>query len=77
MTIRLAIVPVTAFAQNCSVLICEKTGKAAAFDPGGDLDRIDAVLKEQSATLEKVFLTHGHIDHAGNPGNLRNYMACS
>jgi hydroxyacylglutathione hydrolase len=65
MTIRLAIVPVTAFAQNCSVLICEKTGKAAAFDPGGDLDRIDAVLKEQSATLEKVFLTHGHIDHCG------------
>jgi hydroxyacylglutathione hydrolase len=65
MSVRLLIVPVTAFAQNCSVLICERTSRAAVFDPGGDLDRIDAVLSEQKVTLEKVFLTHGHIDHCG------------
>jgi glyoxylase-like metal-dependent hydrolase (beta-lactamase superfamily II) len=62
---KLAIVPVTPFAQNCSLLVCEETNRAAAFDPGGDLDRIDEVLAKTGATLEKVFLTHGHIDHCG------------
>ena len=65
---KLAIVPVTPFAQNCSLLICEETNRAAAFDPGGDLDRIDQALAETGATLEKVFLTHGHIDHCGQAG---------
>jgi hydroxyacylglutathione hydrolase len=62
---KLSIVPVTPFMQNCSLLVCEQTGRAAVFDPGGDLDRIDAALKASGATLEKVFLTHGHIDHCG------------
>lgn len=65
---KLAIVPVTPFAQNCSLLICEETNQAAAFDPGGDLDRIDQALAQTGATLEKVFLTHGHIDHCGQAG---------
>ena len=65
---KLAIVPVTPFQQNCSLLICEETNTAAAFDPGGDLDRIDAMLAQTGATLEKVFLTHGHIDHCGQAG---------
>lgn len=65
---KLAIVPVTPFQQNCSLLICEETNKAAAFDPGGDLERIDAMLAQTGATLEKVFLTHGHIDHCGQAG---------
>ena len=65
---KLAIVPVTPFQQNCSLLICEETNKAAAFDPGGDLDRIDEMLAQTGATLEKVFLTHGHIDHCGQAG---------
>lgn len=63
--VKLLIVPVTPFEQNCSVLICERTRRAAAFDPGGDLDRIDAALASEGARLEKVFLTHGHIDHCG------------
>jgi glyoxylase-like metal-dependent hydrolase (beta-lactamase superfamily II) len=65
---KLAIVPVTPFAQNCSLLICEETNRAAAFDPGGDLDLIDQTLAETGAVLEKVFLTHGHIDHCGQAG---------
>lgn len=65
---KLAIVPVTPFAQNCSLLICEETGRAAAFDPGGDLERIDAALEKAGASLEKVFITHGHIDHCGQAG---------
>jgi hydroxyacylglutathione hydrolase len=62
---KLLIVPVTPFMQNCSLLICEHSGRAAAIDPGGDLDQIDEALSGTGAQLEKVFLTHGHIDHCG------------
>jgi len=62
---KLTIVPVTPFMQNCSLLVCEQTQRAAVFDPGGDLDRIDEALAASGARLEKVFLTHGHIDHCG------------
>lgn len=65
---RLLIVPVTPFMQNCSVLVCERTGKAAVIDPGGDLERIESALRSEGATLEKIFLTHGHIDHCGQAG---------
>ena len=67
---KLVIVPVTPFMQNCSVLVCERTGKAAAIDPGGDLDRIERAIAAEGATLEKVFLTHGHIDHCGQSAEL-------
>jgi glyoxylase-like metal-dependent hydrolase (beta-lactamase superfamily II) len=59
------IVPVTAFEQNCSVLWCENTLKAAVVDPGGDMDRIEAVIQKHGLTVEKILLTHAHIDHAG------------
>jgi hydroxyacylglutathione hydrolase len=62
---KLLIVPVTPFQQNCSILICEATGKACAIDPGGDLVLIEEAINGQGAVLEKVFLTHGHIDHCG------------
>jgi len=62
---KLLIVPVTPFQQNCSILVDEATNRAVAIDPGGDLDRIDAALASTGATLEKVLLTHGHIDHCG------------
>ena len=62
---KLLIVPVTPFQQNCSILVDEATQRAVAIDPGGDLDRIDAALATTGATLEKVLLTHGHIDHCG------------
>jgi len=65
---KIQIVPVTPFEQNCSVLICEQTKRAAVIDPGGDLDRIDAALRAAGAQIEKVLLTHGHIDHCGQAG---------
>ena len=62
---KLTVIPVTPFQQNCSLLVCEATGKAAVVDPGGDLDLILAAVREQGATLEKILLTHGHLDHCG------------
>ena len=57
------IVPVTAFQQNCSLLVCERTHRAALVDPGGDVARLREALEQSGATLEKVFLTHAHLDH--------------
>lgn len=62
---KYAIVPVTPFEQNCSLLWCEATMKGAVVDPGGDLDRIVRAATAHGVTLEKILVTHGHIDHAG------------
>lgn len=70
MTMKVFIVPVTTFAQNCSVIWCEQTMRAAVVDPGGDLERIEQVLAENGLALEKILLTHAHIDHAGATAEL-------
>lgn len=60
---KCAIVPVTPYQQNCSILVCEETRSAALVDPGGDLPRIAQALSELDVKLEKIFLTHAHLDH--------------
>jgi len=67
---KVLLIPVTPFQQNCSLLIDETTGRAAVCDPGGDLDRIHAAVAEQGVTLEKIFLTHGHVDHCAGAAAL-------
>jgi glyoxylase-like metal-dependent hydrolase (beta-lactamase superfamily II) len=59
------IIPVTPFEQNCTLLWCEETGQAAVVDPGGDIPRILRMVEESGVTLERILVTHGHIDHAG------------
>ena len=68
---KCAIIPVTAYQQNCSILVCEETKKAAVVDPGGDLERIEDALSKQEVELEKVFLTHGHMDHCAIADDVR------
>lgn len=68
--LRYLTVPVTAFAQNCSILWCERTMAAAVVDPGGDLPRLEAEIRRLGVTLEAIWLTHAHIDHAGATGTL-------
>lgn len=63
--LRAAIVPVTPLQQNCTLIWCTETMKAAVVDPGGDLPRIKAAIGQAGITVEKILLTHGHIDHAG------------
>lgn len=64
------IIPVTPFQQNCTLLWCEETLQAAVVDPGGDIDRILAMAQQQGVTLNKILITHGHIDHAGGTAEL-------
>ena len=59
------IIPVTPFQQNCSLIWCSQTRKAAVVDPGGDLPRIIAAIAAAKVEPEKILITHGHIDHAG------------
>ncbi|HRP77413.1 MAG TPA: MBL fold metallo-hydrolase [Rhodocyclaceae bacterium] len=68
------IVPVTPFEQNCSIVWCEKTLKAAVVDPGGDLDRITAAVAQLGVQVEKILITHGHIDHAGGTAALARQL---
>jgi len=68
------IVPVTLFEQNCTILWCETTKKAVVFDPGGDVSRIREAIAKTGVTVEKVWLTHGHIDHVGGAAELREAL---
>ena len=63
-------IPVTPFAQNCSLLCCDQTMQAAVIDPGGDLDHILAQAQQRGLALQAIWLTHAHIDHAGGAGEL-------
>ena len=67
---KYSIIPVTPFQQNCTLIWCEATRQAAVVDPGGDLQLITAKVEELGLTLEKILLTHAHIDHAGGTAEL-------
>lgn len=74
MTIQCTIVPVTAYQQNCSVIKCEATQAAAIVDPGGDVERIMQAVDKMGATVEKVILTHAHMDHCAASDVLRQQL---
>jgi hydroxyacylglutathione hydrolase len=71
------IVPVTLFEQNCTLLWCEATRKAVVIDPGGEVPKIQAAIKQSDVTVEKIWLTHGHIDHVGGAAELRDALKVS
>ncbi|MBR0552951.1 MBL fold metallo-hydrolase [Stakelama marina] len=68
--LRAAIIPVTPFQQNCTLLWCTETMRGAFVDPGGDLPKLRAAMEQHGVTIEKIILTHGHIDHCGEAGIL-------
>ena len=71
---QISIIPVTPFQQNCSVLRCDETGKGAVVDPGGDIALILEAIRAEEVEIEKILLTHGHIDHAGGTRALREKL---
>ena len=68
--LKAAIIPVTPLQQNCTLLWCTETMKGAFVDPGGDLDRLKAAAAQAGVMIEKILVTHGHIDHCGQAGIL-------
>jgi hydroxyacylglutathione hydrolase len=71
---RAAIIPVTAFQQNCTLLWNDESRRGLVIDPGGDLERIEQAIAEMKVTVERILLTHGHIDHAGGADELRERL---
>jgi hydroxyacylglutathione hydrolase len=73
--LQIAVIPVTPFQQNCSILWCTKTMQAVIVDPGGDVALIRGALKEVGVTPVGIWLTHGHLDHAGGAAELAEALS--
>jgi glyoxylase-like metal-dependent hydrolase (beta-lactamase superfamily II) len=71
---RAGIVPVTAFQQNCTVIYDDETKQAVVVDPGGDVPRILAAIAKNGLDVGAIWLTHGHLDHAGGVNELRDAL---
>ncbi|MDA7946930.1 MAG: MBL fold metallo-hydrolase [Hyphomicrobiaceae bacterium] len=71
---KAAILPVTPLQQNCTLMYDEETKAGAVIDPGGDVDRIVEAIGEIGIEVEKILLTHGHIDHAGGAAELKEKL---
>lgn len=72
--LQAAILPVTPFQQNCSLIWCTATLRGAFVDPGGEVDALLGVAEKQGVTIEKVLLTHGHLDHAGGAAAVKRRL---
>lgn len=73
--LKAALLPVTPFQQNCAILFDEPSQRAVVVDPGGDVEQILGALDQLGVTVEKIVLTHGHIDHAGGATELRDQLS--
>ena len=71
---RYKIIPVTPFEQNCTLIWCERTQQAALIDPGGEVDKLLREVDKAGVQLQKILLTHGHLDHVGGTAELIKRM---
>ncbi|MBI1261748.1 MAG: MBL fold metallo-hydrolase [Rhizobiales bacterium] len=71
---KAAVLPVTPFQQNCTIFWNDETMRGGVSDPGGDIERILEVVGREGITLEKILLTHGHLDHASAAGDLAKQL---
>jgi hydroxyacylglutathione hydrolase len=69
------IIPVTPYQQNCSLIWSTKTKTGAVIDPGGDVQKIEAAIKKAGVKVEKIILTHGHVDHAAGAKQLAERLS--
>jgi glyoxylase-like metal-dependent hydrolase (beta-lactamase superfamily II) len=72
--LQAGIIPVTPFQQNCTVLFDEDTREGVVVDPGGDVDVIEQTIRENNLSIKEIWITHGHIDHAGGADELRERL---
>lgn len=69
--LQAGIIPVTPFQQNCTIIFDTETKEGVVVDPGGDADRIAETARREGITIKEIWITHGHIDHAGGADELR------
>ena len=74
MSFDVRVIPVTPFQQNCSLIRCGETGRGAVVDPGGEVGRLLEGAREMGVELEKILLTHGHLDHCAAAGAMREEL---
>jgi glyoxylase-like metal-dependent hydrolase (beta-lactamase superfamily II) len=72
--LKALIIPVTPFQQNCALVFDEEVKRGAIVDPGGDVPDILKAIEQSNVKIEKILLTHGHIDHAGGAAELRDAL---
>ncbi|MGH6907935.1 MAG: MBL fold metallo-hydrolase, partial [Aestuariivirga sp.] len=72
--LKIIVIPVTPFQQNCSLVFDEEVMRGAIVDPGGDVPLILDAIKKSGVAIEKILLTHGHLDHAGGAAELREVL---
>ena len=65
------VAPVTPLQQNCTLVWCAQTRKAALIDPGGEVDGLIELVRSRGLELERIWVTHGHLDHCGGAAELR------
>lgn len=70
MSLKYQVVPVTSFSQNCSIVWCDETMDGVVVDPGGDVEHLLSVIKDQGVNVTRLVLTHGHLDHVGGTQSL-------
>jgi hydroxyacylglutathione hydrolase len=68
---RTLIIPVTPFQQNCTLLWCDVTKRAVVIDPGGDLPDVERAIAQAQVAVDKIWLTHGHVDHVAGAKELK------
>jgi hydroxyacylglutathione hydrolase len=71
---RVAVIPVTPFQQNCSLIFHATTMAGVVVDPGGDVEVIRDAIRKSGITINKIVITHGHIDHAGGAAELKEAL---
>ena len=74
---KAVIVPVTPFQQNCTLLWCEVTKRAVVIDPGGDLPEVERAITRAGVCVDKIWLTHGHVDHVAGASDLKTNLKVS
>ncbi|MEO1642355.1 MAG: MBL fold metallo-hydrolase [Pseudomonadota bacterium] len=74
--LSIQIIPVTAFQQNCSLMWHNETKEAVFIDPGGDVDKLKAAAGQFDVKVSEIWLTHGHLDHAGGASELAEHFGC-
>ena len=72
--LNIAIIPVTPFQQNCTLIWNEETNEGVVIDPGGDVPQIKAGLEQTGISVKQILLTHGHLDHVGGAMELKEHL---